>query len=67
MQNVGGRELVIATAAEITQPSVARQRRLQVQMMSQYVAAEKRPARIVVLSGTPFLLNKLPPTLSVVF
>jgi hypothetical protein len=26
-------------------------------MMSQYVAAGKRPARIVVLSGSPFLLT----------
>jgi hypothetical protein len=57
MQNVGGRELVIATAAQVTQPSIARQRRLQVQMMSQYVATEKRQARIVVLSGSPFLLT----------
>jgi hypothetical protein len=57
MQNVEGRGLVIATAAQVTQPSVARQRRLQVEMMSQYVATEKRPARIVVLSGSPFLLT----------
>jgi hypothetical protein len=57
MQSVAGRELIIATAAQVTQPSVARQKRLQVQMMSQYVAAEKRPARIVVLSGSPFLLT----------
>ncbi|HVO84425.1 MAG TPA: hypothetical protein VMU60_08375 [Syntrophobacteria bacterium] len=57
MKSVSGRELIIATAAEITQPSIARQRRLQVQMMSQYVAAEKRPAHIVILSGSPFLLT----------
>jgi len=57
IQNVSGRELVISTAAQITQPSIARHRRLQVQMMSQYVAAEKRQARIVVLSGLPFLLT----------
>jgi len=57
MKNVSGRELIIATAAETTQPSIARHRRLQVQMMSQYVAAEKRPAHIVMLAGTPFLLT----------
>jgi hypothetical protein len=57
MQRVVGRDQVIATVAQVTQPSIARQRRLQVQMMSQYVAAEKRPARILVLSGSPFLLT----------
>jgi hypothetical protein len=57
MRNVGSRELIIATAAQVTQPSVARLRRLQVQMMSQYVAAEKRAARVVVLRGSPFLLS----------
>ena len=57
MKNLSGRELIIATAAEITQPLIARLRRLQVQMMSQYVAAEKRPAHMVILSGSPFLLT----------